>query len=112
MEVAESVRVGGRATTKGSKRAIRTAAEKGGAAVKAKVWTAAELAVKSAAARRSGQRPVGRWAGKEWTPAQLALLGTDADKVIARRIGRTRSAVTSKRVKRKVPAFSEQDRSG
>ena len=63
-----------------------------------KVWTAAELAAKSAAAKRSGQRPVGRWAGKEWTPAQLALLGTDDDKVIAKKIGRTRAAVTTQRV--------------
>ncbi len=98
--------VGGRATTKGSKRAIRVAALKGAAAMKTKVWTAAERAACGARARRLGLKPVGRWAGKEWTPAQLALLGTDDDKVIARKIGRTRSAVTTQRVQRKIPAFS------
>ena len=61
---------------------------------------------KSAAARRLGLRPSGRWAGREWTPAQLALLGTDHDDAIARRLGRTRAAVSSQRRLRKVPAFA------
>ena len=98
--------VGGRATTEGSKRAIRGAALKGAAAVKAKVWTAAERAACGTRARRLGLKPVGRWAGKEWTLAQLALLGTDDDKVIAKKIGRTRGAVTTQRVRWKIPAFS------
>jgi hypothetical protein len=34
------------------------------------------------------------------------LLGTDHDDRIAKRIGRTASAVTTKRVRRKIPAFS------
>jgi ParB-like chromosome segregation protein Spo0J len=37
---------------------------------------------------------------------QLTLLGTDHDKVIAQKLGRTRSAVTSQRTPRKISAFS------
>ena len=35
---------------------------------------------------------------------ELALLGTDTDKVIALRLGKTNSAVRSQRVRRKIPA--------
>jgi hypothetical protein len=61
--------VGGRATTKGSKRAIRAAAKKGAAAVKAKVWTDAELDVMAERAKRLGRRPGPRWMPKSggWT---------------------------------------------
>jgi transposase-like protein len=98
--------VGGHATTKGSRRAIRTAAQAGAATVKAKVWTLAELRAKSVTSRKLGLKPTGRWNGREWTPEQLALLGTDHDEAIARRIGRSRSAVTTQRVQRGIPAFS------
>ena len=78
------------------------------AAVKAKVWTDAELDAKAATARRIGLRPGLRWTPERggWTAEQVALLGTDCDKVIARRIGRTTAVVTTQRVKRKIPAFS------
>jgi hypothetical protein len=98
--------VGGHATTEGSKRAIRAAAQQGADAMKAKVWTAADRRAASRRAKRRGQKPTGRWAGREWTPDQLALLGTDHDNAIAKRIGRTTGAVTTKRTLRKVPAFS------
>jgi len=99
--------VGGRATTKGSKRAIRAAAQLGAKAVKARVWTDAELDKKAATAKRIGLKPV-RWAPDRggWTAEQLALLGTDHDEAIAKKLGRTRSAVTSQRTLRKIPAFS------
>jgi hypothetical protein len=92
--------VGGHATTKGSRRAIRTAAQAGAASVKAKVWTLAELRAKSVTSNKLGLRPTGRWKGREWTPEEVALLGTDHDEAIARRIGRSRSAVTTQRVRR------------
>jgi hypothetical protein len=100
--------VGGRATTKGSKLAIRAAAVKGAEAIKAKQWTDEELDRKSVTAKRLGLRPGPRWTPERggWTEAEVALLGTDHDKVIAARIGRTVSAVTSQRTLRKIPAFS------
>lgn len=98
--------VGGRATTKGSKRAILAAAKKGALSMKEKEWTDEELDAKSEMAKRLGLKPTGRWKGREWTPAQVALLGTDHDAVIAQKIDRTLSAVTTQRVLRKIPAFS------
>jgi transposase-like protein len=98
--------VGGHATTKGSKRANRAASQRGAAAAKAKVWTAKERRARSRLSKRLGLKPTGRWKGKEWTEEQLALLGTDHDEAIARKIGRTRGAGTSKRVALKIPAYS------
>jgi hypothetical protein len=99
--------VGGRAT-RGSKRSIRAAAKKGAAAVKAKVWTDAELDARAERAKRAGRKAPDRWTPERggWTTDQLALVGTDYDEAIAKKLGRTRSAVTSKRVQRKIPAFS------
>ncbi len=99
--------VGGHATTKGSKRAIRAAAQLGANAIKAKEWTEAELDAKAATAKRIGLKPV-RWTPERggWTAEQAALLGTDHDEVIAKKLGRSRSAVTTQRVQRKIPAFS------
>jgi hypothetical protein len=100
--------VGGRATTKGSRQAIRGAAKKGATAMQAKVWTDAELDAKAETAKRIGLRPGPRWTPERggWTPEEISLLGTDHDKVIAAQIGRTLSAVTAQRVKRKIAAFS------
>jgi hypothetical protein len=41
--------------------------------------------------------------GPRWTAEELALLGTDADEVIASRIGRTRVAVQVMRNRRGMP---------
>jgi hypothetical protein len=41
--------------------------------------------------------------GARWTQGQLALLGTDADELIAARIGKSRDAVRAQRVRRKIP---------
>jgi transposase-like protein len=98
--------VGGRATTAGSKLAILGAAEKGAVAVKEKEWTAKERRARSRLSKQLGLKPTGRWKGKEWTEEQLALLGTDHDEAIAKKLGRTRTAVTAQRVLRKIPAFS------
>jgi len=63
--------------------------------------TAAELGL--------GQYLVGanvkRWQGRGWTAEQLALLGTAPDADLAVQLGKTRSAVRSKRSMRKVPPF-------
>ena len=89
-----TLQVGGRATTPGSRRAIRSAALKGAAAIKAKDWTDEELDRQAERAKRRGNRTV-RWTPKTggWTSAQLKLLGTDRDEVIAIRIGKTVGAV-------------------
>ena len=64
--------VGGHATTKGSKRAIRAAAKQGGAAMKATVWTAAARRERSRRSTRLGLRPPKRPGGRVWAPAELA----------------------------------------
>lgn len=104
----KSFGVGGRATTRGSRAAIRAAARKGAAAMKEKAWSPEELEAKAATARRVGLRPPTRWtpARGGWTADQVALLGTDHDEAIAKRIGRSPGAVTSKRVGLKIPAYS------
>jgi hypothetical protein len=100
--------VGGHATTKGSRRAIRAAAQKGAGAMKAKEWTDAELDAKSETAKRIGLRSGPRWTPERggWTAEEVALLGTDHDKIIAKKLGRTLGAVTSRRTQRKIRAFS------
>jgi hypothetical protein len=74
--------------------------------MKAKVWTEAELDARAELSKRIGRKPTGRWDEDGWTPEQDALLGTDHDGVIAEKIGRSEPAVTSRRVQRKIPAFS------
>jgi transposase-like protein len=104
--------VGGRATTPGSRRAVRAAALQGAAAVRAKEWTDEELDAKAEAAKRCGNRPPPRWtpATGAWTAAQLKLLGTDHDEAIAERIGRTPGAVRCKRTRAKIPAYRDRRR--
>ena len=100
--------VGGRATTRGSRAAIRAAARAGAEAMKSRGWTTDERKAKAATARRIRLRPPTRWtpARGGWTADQVALLGTDHDEAIAKRIGRSPGAVTSKRVGLKIPAYS------
>ncbi|HJZ59345.1 MAG TPA: hypothetical protein VKE74_30650 [Gemmataceae bacterium] len=66
----------------------------------------ADLEAKAELSKRLGLRPTGRWKVGGWTRKEIRLLGTDHDEAIARRIGRSESAVTSKRVDLKIPAFS------
>jgi hypothetical protein len=82
----------------GTRRARSAASAKAGALQRKRVWTATERAARSERAKRLGLRPV-RWTPERggWAAEHLALLGTDHDKVIAQRIGRTRSAVKAKR---------------
>jgi hypothetical protein len=99
--------VNGCATTPGSRRAIRVAAVKGAAAIKARDWTDEELDRMADAAKQRGTPATGGW-----TTAQVKLLGTDCDKAIARRIGKTVGAVTVKRVRLKIPVFRDRRRNG
>ena len=100
--------VGGRATTPGSRAAIRAAARKGAAAMRARGWTADEREAKAETACRIGLRPPLRWtpARGGWTADQVALLGADHDEAVARRIGRSPGAVTDKRVGLRIAAYS------
>jgi hypothetical protein len=85
----------------------RAAAKLGADAMKAKVWTDEERDAKSARSKALGLRPPNRWTPERggWTPEQIALLGTGHDEAIAKKFGRSRSAVTSQRTLRKIPAF-------
>jgi hypothetical protein len=101
--------VGGHGTTPGSRRANRAAALKAGEVLKVKEWTAAELARKSNAALKCGTRPGPRWTPNNggWTKEEVALVGTDSDKVIALRIGRSRGAIRGKRRDLGIPPHSD-----
>jgi hypothetical protein len=98
--------VEGHTGTEGSRRLQQEVSDRGAAGMRAKEWTDEELDACSKRAKRLGLKPYGRWAEGGWTATEDALLGTDHDDVIAERIGRTKSAVTSRRVRRKIPAFS------
>jgi hypothetical protein len=96
----------GRFGTEGSA-ASHAAASERGAAVRGKPVTPArrrQLRKHLTAARKKVRR--GRWDETGWTAEQLALLGTDHDEAIAKKIGRTRNAVTCKRTELKIPALS------
>jgi hypothetical protein len=56
------------------------------------------------ASKRSGPQPPPRWVVTGWTAEQDALLGTDRDGLVAFRIGKTKIAVTTRRVKLGIPA--------
>jgi hypothetical protein len=84
-------------------------ASKAGAwGIKSKEWTDQELKAKSAVAKKQGVKPGPRWtpANGAWTADQIALLGTDHDKVVAQKLDRSVNAVTVKRVKLHIRAFS------
>jgi hypothetical protein len=98
--------VEGWAATPGTRQLHQEVSERGTARIKAKEWTNAELAARSELSKRLGRRPPDRWAKTGWTAVEDALLGTDHDDVIAQRIGRSLEAVPTRRVKRKIPAFS------
>ena len=96
-----------RAGTPGSAARIAEASAKGAAAMKSKEWTAEELGRKSTLSKRLGLKPKGRWAVGGWTDEQRALLGTDDDKVIAARVGRTKGAVRAKRAVLGIAVFRQ-----
>jgi hypothetical protein len=97
----------GKFRTPGSKAAHQQASQAGAEAIKAKEWTAKERAARRKTARRLGLQPKGRWTIGGWKKAELELVGTDHDEAIAKKIGRTRTAVTVKRVSRGITAYSE-----
>lgn len=84
--------VSGTATTPGSKKSHQKASQRGADAMKAKEWTGDELATlteRLADARSRVRRS--RWTSSNggWRLEELALLGTDHDKHIAARFGRS-----------------------
>jgi hypothetical protein len=95
----------GRTDNPGSARLIRAASAKGADAMRRKDWPA------QARQQRRERAVAGNYAallqpgyhGPRWTQGQLALLGTDADELIAARIGKSRDAVRAQRVRRKIP---------
>jgi hypothetical protein len=97
--------VEGHTRAPGSRRLQHEVSERGAAGIKAKDWTDEELDRKSEVAKRAGIRPGDRWKDRHWTPEEDALLGTDHDRAVAGRIGRTRSAVTTRRVNSGIRAF-------
>ena len=97
------LKVEAQTATRGSRGLHAIKSAKGAAAIKTKDWTDEERDSKSATAKRLGLRPGNRWAETGWTPAELALLGTDTDEAVAARIGRSRSAVRSHRVRPGIP---------
>jgi hypothetical protein len=112
----QTIGVGGRATTPGSRKAIHAAALKGAEAVKVKEWTDEECDAKSEMAKRKKPwKYFGpRWTlvSGEWIAEQRAHLGTDDDEVIAVRIGRTAEAVRCERTRAKIPKFRDRRRKG
>ncbi|MDB5312585.1 MAG: hypothetical protein JWO38_6787 [Gemmataceae bacterium] len=97
---------GGKFPTRGSTAAHRKASQTGNEGMKAKEWTDEERDRKAELSNALGLRPGPRWTEDGWTAEQLALLGTDRDEVIAVRVGRSVRAVTVKRVRLKIRAFS------
>ena len=68
-------------------------------------------AASDSARRRKFWRHAGpRWTPENggWAPGEVALLGTDHDEVIAGKVGRSRSAVVSKRLRLGVPVFRDR----
>ena len=99
----------GRTDNPGSARLIRAASQKGADEMKRKDWPAqarAERRERAVAGNYAARLQPG-YHGPRWTQGQLALLGTDADKVIAARIGKSRDAVRAQRVRRKIPPKGE-----
>ena len=106
--------VKGKFGTPGSEKAHLKASRKGAKAVKGKEWTVEEREKKRKLSKRLGLQPGPRWTQEAggWTPEELALLGTNYDEAIARKIGRTVSAVRIQRRNRKVKAFRDRRRRG
>jgi hypothetical protein len=104
--------VKGPAGTEGSRRLIRASARKATAALKEREWTAKE---RQDYRRRALDLDLGRhlktgFHGPCWTPEQLALLGTLPDAQVAKRIGRTVTAVRVMRTRRGIPSAKDRRR--
>ena len=95
----------GRTDNPGSARLIRAASQKGADSMRRNDWPsqAREERRERAVAGDYAARLQPGYHGPRWTQGELALLGTDADKVIAARIGKSRDAVRAQRVRRKIP---------
>jgi hypothetical protein len=92
-----------RVNNDGTNRLVRAAAQKGADTMHYRGVSDEECDRRSREAIRRNQ---GRHLphATTWTAAQLALLGTLPDAAVARRIGKTRNAVRSKRSKLRIPS--------
>jgi hypothetical protein len=97
--------VEGWTATAGTRVAVKGAAEKGAEATRGRELSDAECDRRAEAARRNrqGRFLLGRRWPEGWTAEMDAKLGTVPDKVLAKRLGRTRDAVRARRSKLGVP---------
>src|SRR6266852_913727 len=95
----------GRADPEGSRRLIRAAAELGASKIRGKRLPSEQVERRrhTAIALNLGRHLVTGFHGPWWTPKELALLGTYPDNVIARRVGRTVTAVRLMRTRLGIP---------
>jgi transposase-like protein len=104
--------VSGTATTPGSAKAHREVCKAAAAVNKTQERTDEELDPLAEAARRRNQARYLRlrWtsANGGWTKKELALLGTDDDEAVAKKLGRTVTAVRGKRLRLKIRVFRDQ----
>jgi hypothetical protein len=96
--------VAGQITTVGSAAAQRAASEKGAERRRGAMISEAEADRRSEWAKRTGHRPPDRWPVTGWKPVQDEMLGTAPDAVVSARVGRSRSAVRSRRHRLNIPA--------
>jgi hypothetical protein len=104
--------VAGFTTTEGNRFLHKARSEKGAAAAKASVWTAAERQAKRRQARKLnlGQYLQVGFHGPWWTEAELAVLGRLPDEEVASQIGRTPNAVRCQRNRRGIATARNQRR--
>lgn len=98
--------VEGHDTTAGTRRAVKAAADLGGEATRGAELGDEACDVRAANARRLGlirHAQARRWPDG-WTAEADAMLGTMSDGHVAKRVGKSRSAVQARRVKLGVPA--------
>jgi hypothetical protein len=104
-----------RTNNEGWQRLIRSAAEAGAEAIKAREWTEAKRKKRRRQAKRLGLIEYPRTVYLRecaWTAEELALLGTLPDDEVAAMIGRTTNAVRLMRTTRGIPTARDRRRTG
>ena len=104
--------VSGTATTPGSAKAHREVCKAAAEVNKTRERTDEELNALAEGARRRNQARYFRlrWtpANGGWTKKELTLLGTDDDEVVAKKLGRSVTSVSVKRIRLKIPVFCDR----
>lgn len=98
--------------TEGSKRLHQATSEAGAAAVRGKPQSVdvVEQRRRIAIARDYGRRLIPGYHGRWWTKAERKLLGTAVDEDVARRVGRSASAVRAMRCRLGIPPIRDRRR--